>query len=70
MKEQDFTRNRKQPFSSAFSNLQSVMVNDLEDELSTQNQGKKYNYKVNTNLSYGFLKNRIIDLLWQGSSFG
>ncbi len=49
------------------SNLQSVMVNDLEDELSIQNQGKKYNYKVNTNLSYGFLKNRIIDLLWQNA---
>lgn len=47
------------------SNLQSVIVNDLEDELSTQNQGKKYDYKINTNLSYGFLKNRIIDLLWQ-----
>ena len=49
------------------SNLQSVMVNDLEDELIAQNQGKKYNYKVNTNLSYGFLKNRIIDLLWQNA---
>jgi hypothetical protein len=47
------------------SNLQSVMVYDLEEELSIQNQGKKYDYKVNTNLSYGFLKNRIIDLLWK-----
>jgi hypothetical protein len=32
------------------------MVNDLEEELSTQNQGKKYDYKVTTNLSCGFLK--------------
>jgi Transposase DDE domain len=47
------------------SNLQSVMVNDLTEELSTQNQGKKYNYKVNTNLSYGFLKNRIMELLYK-----
>src|ERR1035437_443565 len=47
------------------SNLQSVMVNDLEDELPVQNQGKKYNYKINTNLSYGFLKNRISELLYQ-----
>ena len=39
--------------------------NDLEDELSVQNQGKKYNYKINTNLSYGFLKNRILELLYQ-----
>jgi hypothetical protein len=47
------------------SNLQSVMVNDLEEELAEQNQGKKYDYKVNTNLSYGFLKNRILELLYQ-----
>lgn len=47
------------------SNLQSVMVNDLKEELAIQNQGKKYNYKVNTNLSYGFLKNRILELLYQ-----
>ena len=45
------------------SNLQSVIVNDLTEELSLQNQDKKYNYKVNTNLSYGFLKNRVLELL-------
>lgn len=45
------------------SNLQSVMVNDMEEELAKQNLGKKYDYKVNTNLSYGFLKNRILELL-------
>jgi hypothetical protein len=47
------------------SNLQSVIVNDLKEELSAQNQGKQYDYKVNTNLSYGFLKNRILELLYQ-----
>jgi hypothetical protein len=47
------------------SNLQSVMVNDLGEEITEQNQGKKYDYKVNTNLSYGFLKNRILELLYQ-----
>ena len=47
------------------SNLQSIIVFDLDEELSIQNQGKKYDYKVNTNLSYGFLKNRVIELLWQ-----
>ncbi|MFD2286696.1 transposase [Pedobacter petrophilus] len=45
------------------SNLQSVIVNDLTDELVIQNQDKQYNYKVNTNLSYGFLKNRVLELL-------
>lgn len=47
------------------SNLQSVMVNDLQDELTIQNKRKQYNYKVNTNLSYGFLKNRILELLYK-----
>ena len=46
------------------SNLQSVIVNDLADELTIQNQGKQYAYKVNVNLSYGFLKNRVLDLLY------
>ena len=45
------------------SNLQSVIVNDLEEELVLQNEGRMYDYQVNTNLSYGFLKNRILDLL-------
>ena len=35
----------------------------MEDELAEQNQRRQYNYKVNTNLSYGFLKNRILELL-------
>jgi hypothetical protein len=47
------------------SNLQSVIVNDLEEELAAQNEGKKYKYRVNTNLSYGFLKNRILELLYK-----
>lgn len=45
------------------SNLQSVMVNDMREELVMQNLEKKYDYKVNNNLSYGFLKNRILELL-------
>lgn len=47
------------------SNLQSVIVNDLTDELEIQNQGKRYDYKINANLSYGFLKNRVLELLYQ-----
>jgi len=47
------------------SNLRSVMVNDLAEELSSQNQDRKYDYKVNTNLSYGFLKNRVLELLYK-----
>jgi hypothetical protein len=55
----------QQDFACAIfiSNLQSVIVNDLADELAIENQGRKYNYKVNNNLSYGFLKNRVLELL-------
>ncbi|SEG51841.1 hypothetical protein SAMN04488130_1211, partial [Flavobacterium urumqiense] len=50
------------------SNLQSVIVNDLEEELSIKNRTTKLDYKINTNLSYGFLKNRILDLLFKEAS--
>ncbi|MEW7277566.1 hypothetical protein ABW636_03120 [Aquimarina sp. 2201CG1-2-11] len=44
--------------------MQTLIVSDLEEELSQEKQQTKYQYKVNTNLSYGFLKNRIIKLLF------
>jgi hypothetical protein len=47
------------------SNLQSIIVNDLEKELSIKNSNTKLDYKINTNLSYGFLKNRILELLFK-----
>lgn len=47
------------------SNLQSVIVNDLQAELDEKSAGKLYKQKVNTNLSYGFLKNRVLELLWK-----
>ncbi|MFE3871034.1 IS4 family transposase [Flavobacterium sp. ZS1P70] len=45
------------------SNLQSVIVNGLEEEMKVMNENTKLDYKINTNLSYGFLKNRILELL-------
>jgi len=57
--EQDF-------FCAVFiSNLKSIIVNDLEEELKVKNQNTKLDYKINTNLSYGFLKNRILELLFK-----
>lgn len=53
-----------QDFNAALfvSNIQTLMVSEIQDELNKENN-TKYQYKINTNLSYGFLKNRIIDLL-------
>lgn len=34
--------------------MQSIIVNDLEEELKVKNQNTKLDYKINTNLSYDF----------------
>jgi len=56
----------KQDFYAALliSNIQSLIVNELQEEIDQQTKGRKYGYKVNTNLSYGFLKNKILTLLF------
>jgi len=50
------------------SNIQTLIVSELEDEITTQNKKRKYNYKINTNLSYGLLKNRILELFLSETS--
>ncbi len=54
----------QQDFKAALfvSNVQTLIVSELEDELKKVNQGKKYDYKINANISYGLLKNRVITL--------
>jgi hypothetical protein len=49
------------------SNIQSLIVGELNEELQEKKDAKKYRYKVNTSLSYGFLKDRIIGLLFSNS---
>ena len=50
------------------SNVQTLIVSEIEDEIVEKNQQKKYDYKINTNLSYGFLKNRILDVFFSSES--
>ena len=50
------------------SNVQTLIESDLQEELQQQNETRKYDYKINTNLSYGFLKNRIVGLFFDESS--
>ena len=54
----------QQDFKAALfvSNVQTLIVSELEDDLKESNQGKKYKYKINTNVSYGLLKNRVVSL--------
>lgn len=51
------------------SNIQSLLISEANDKLKQQNiTDKKYEYKVNTNLSIGFIKTRIVELFTQGSN--
>ena len=46
------------------SNVQSLIIGEINDELAEEFTENKYQYKVNNNLSYGFLKDRIITLFF------
>lgn len=59
-----------QDFYSALfiSNVQTLIVSELEDEIREENKQRKLDYKINTNLSYGFLKNRVLELFFTENS--
>ena len=47
------------------ANIQALLVRDAQEELTKKNEDKKlkYEYKINKNLSLGFLKERVVDIL-------
>lgn len=47
------------------SNLQSLIVTELAEELAQNTDESKYSYKVNTALSYGFMKDRILTVFFK-----
>lgn len=57
---------RQDLFCAVFiSNLQSIIVGGLEEELNQISTNRIHDYKVNNNISYGLLKNRVLELLYQ-----
>jgi|APSaa5957512622_1039677.scaffolds.fasta_scaffold37110_2 hypothetical protein len=55
--EQDF-------YASCFiSNLQSLIINDVQEELIKEGKETKYMYKINQNLSLGFLKHQVVKII-------
>lgn len=55
-------------YSALFvSNVQTLIVSEITDEIEAETKNAKYEYKVNNNLSYGFLKNRIINLFFSNN---
>lgn len=49
------------------SNIQTLLVSEITDEINEQTKGNKYKYKVNNNLSYGFLKDRVVTLFFSNN---
>jgi len=49
--------------SSFIINLQSIISLDSQKDLDKNNKNTEHNYKVNKNLSLGFMKDRIIKIL-------
>jgi hypothetical protein len=54
--EQDF-------FANIFAyNLQSIVEKQCESNVAKVSENRKYNYQINKNMSWAFMKNRLIDL--------
>lgn len=47
------------------ANIQALLIRDAQEEMNKKNEDKelKYEYKINKNLSLGFLKERVVDIL-------
>jgi hypothetical protein len=44
------------------SNVQSLIIEEAQEKYEKEERNRRYEYKINTSISLGFLKNRIIDL--------
>lgn len=55
---------RQDFYASTFiNNLQSIIALDSKEEIDRENEDMKYEYKINRNLSLGFMKDRIVEIL-------
>lgn len=46
------------------TNLQQLIINEAEEELKEEKKNAKYDYKVNRNLATGFMKDRLLEILF------
>jgi hypothetical protein len=49
--------------SSFIINLQSIISQDSQEDLNENNKNTEYDYKINKNLSLGFMKDNVIKIL-------
>jgi hypothetical protein len=51
-------------FVSMFmANMQQIFISEAQDELKEQKKDAEYEYKINKNLSFGFMKDRFVKIL-------
>jgi len=51
-------------FVSMFmANMQQIFISEAQDELKEQKKDTEYEYKINKNLSFGFMKDRFVKIL-------
>ena len=51
-------------------NLQSIIINDVQTEIDEEKKDTEYKYKINRNLSLGFMKDRVVKILLSNNSKG
>lgn len=49
--------------SMLLANMQQIFISEAQDELKKQKKDTEYEYKINRNLSFGFMKDRFIKVL-------
>lgn len=57
----------QQEFNCALyvSNMQTILTDDAQQEITEKYEGRKYEYKVNSTLSLGFIRERLIKIYSQ-----
>ncbi len=52
-------------FANMFmANMQQIFISEAQEELKEQKKDTKYEYKINRNLSFGFMKDRFVKILF------
>ena len=53
-------------FANVFmANMQQILINEAQEELREQKKDTEYEYKINRNLSFGFMKDRFVKILFE-----
>ena len=51
-------------FANMFiTNLQTIIARDVQEEINEETKERKHRYKINRNLSLGFMKDKIVEIL-------